>query len=278
MASALNRHYPEIQGELEDELEDEFEQHEHRSVQGPPGPASGEFEDELEDEFEDEFDAEDEEFLGGITRAIGSLLGSGADTEDEWEDEDEFDFEAEAEGEQEDEFDAEGFVNPVRRVYPDAELMAHLSTQAASARTDAEAEAFLGALVPLVARLVPRATQVVLRHAPSLLRSTSRIGRQLRRHPASRGYMLAIPVILQRTAQALADQEAAGRTVTPDLVITTLTQIATRVLREAPARTRAMRAVGVFDQRYRRRWQRRPAGRSPQQRRRRGAPPGRRRR
>src|SRR6478752_1303740 len=134
MASALNRSYPEIQGEFETEEEAELE-----------------FEEELEEEYEDE-----------------------------------------------------AFVNPVRRIYPDAELMAHLSTKAAQTPSEADAEAFLGALVPIAAKLIPRAAAILASNAPALIRRTSALGRRLRRSPATRKYVRAIPVILQRTAQSLA--------------------------------------------------------------------------
>src|SRR5260370_32340145 len=111
MASTANHRYPRIEGESEEEA---------------AASLAAEFEDE--DEFEDESEYEDEAFLGGIAKALGGLLG---ESEDEEEAEYEFEFEAEAEaevegeGEGEGEFEDEAFVNPVRRVYPDAALMAH---------------------------------------------------------------------------------------------------------------------------------------------------------
>ena len=143
MASALNRNYPAIQGELEDEFDSEFEDE-----------FESEFEDEDEAEYEDEaeFEAEDEDedflgAIGGIGKALGGLLGGG-----ESEVEFEFEVEAETEDEAEEEYEDEAFVNPVRRIYPDAELMAHISTRAAQTSSEAEAEAFLGALVPIASK------------------------------------------------------------------------------------------------------------------------------
>ncbi|MFC6159833.1 hypothetical protein [Kribbella jiaozuonensis] len=239
MASALNRSYPEIQGEFE--LEDEFEE---------------EVEVEAEDEQELEFEAEDEDedflgAIGGIGKALGGLLSGGGDGE--YEAEFEFEAEAETEDEAEEEYEDEDFVNPIRRIYPDAELMAHLSAKAAQTSSEAEAEAFLGALVPIASKLIPRAAGVLARNAPALIRGTSALGRRLRRNPATRKYVMAMPVILQRTAQSLADQAAAGRSVSPETAISTMTRIAGRMFRQAPERNRAMRAVSTFDRRYRRR-------------------------
>jgi len=258
MASALNRRYPEIQGEFE--LEDEFE---------------AEDEVETENDFESEFEAEDEDedFLGlagGIGKVLGGLLGGGGDGEQEYEFE--FEAEAETEDEAEEEYEDEAFVNPVRRIYPDAELMAHLSTKAAQAESESEAEAFLGALVPIVSKLVPRAAGVLARNAPALIRGTSALGRRLRRNPATRKYITALPVILQRTAQSLADQASSGRPVTSDTAISTMTRIAHEVLRTRPTRDRAVRAVTTFDRRYRRRGRAQYPGTTGGRRRRRPAP------
>jgi hypothetical protein len=256
MASTLNRNYPEIQGEFE--AEDEFET---------------EFEDEFEDEGEFEAEDEDEDFLGatgGIGRALDGLMRDG-DRESEVEFE--FESEAETEEEAEEEYEDEAFVNPVRRIYPDAELMAHLSARAAQTSSEAEAESYFAAMVPITSRLIPRAAGVLARHGPRLIRSNTALGRQLWRSPATRSFIRAMPVIMQRTAQSLADQAASGRPITADVAVSTLARIARRVLRTPRERDRAVRAVRTFDRRYHRRNRRRSPGAMAPRRRRRGAPP-----
>jgi hypothetical protein len=260
MSTAASRHYPAVQGEFESELDAALE-----AEAGFEGELEDEYEGELEDEYEAEFEDEledefeGEQFLGGLARVVGGLFGGSGDSEAGYEAgyeaEVEFDFEAEAESapEAESEDEAESFVNPVRRIYPDAELMAHLSTRAARAQDEAEAEAFIGAVVPIAARLVPRAARLVSRYAPTLIRGTARLTRQLRRNPATRRFVTAIPVILQRTAQSLADRAARGRPITPQVVIEVLTRVASRVLGAPARRTRAVRAVRTFDRRYHRR-------------------------
>src|SRR4051812_17680363 len=225
-------------GEGEEEWEDEDE-------------AEDEWEGELEDELEDE--DEDEAFLGalgGIARTVGGLLGEG---EDEDEAEFEFEFEVEAELESEGEDEDEAFVNPVQRIYRDAELMAHLASNAAAAEGEEEAEAFIGALIPMAASLIPRAASLVTRNAPALISSASRIVRRLRRDPSTRRLVKAMPVVLQRTAQSLADQAATGRPVTADSAVRTLARMTGRVLGTPHSCRQALGAVGVFDRRYRRR-------------------------
>jgi hypothetical protein len=242
MTSAVNHRYPAVQGEFESELEAEDELETEDEGEG-----------ELEDEFEDEL--EDEAFLGalgGIARTVGGLLGEGED-EDEAEFEFEFEVEAELESEVEGEDEDEAFVNPVQRIYRDAELMAHLASNAAAAEGEEEAEAFIGALIPMAARLIPRAASLVTRNAPALISSASRIVRRLRRDPSTRRLVKAMPVVLQRTAQSLADQAATGRPVTADSAVRTLARMTGRVLGTPHSCRQALGAVGVFDRRYRRR-------------------------
>jgi hypothetical protein len=241
MTSTANRRYPRIEGESEEEA---------------AASLAAEFEDE--DEFEDESEYEDEAFLGGIAKALGGLLG---ESEDEEEAEYEFEFEAEAEteAEMEGEFEDEAFVNPIRRIYPDAELMAHLSSQAARAEGEDEAEAFIGALIPLAARLIPRAAALIHRNAPTLIRGATRLAGQLRRQPRGRRLVTTLPVVLQRTAQSLSDQAAAGHAITPATALDTLGTIAQGVLSDPADCRRVMSAVGTFDRRYHRRHQGRPS-------------------
>jgi len=248
MTSTANHRYPRIEGEDEAARYPRIEG-EDEAVR------AAELEFEQEEEFEDESAYEDEAFLGGIAQALGGLLGEEEAASHELE----FEFEAEAgaaaedEGEGEDE--AEGFVNPIRRIYPDAELMAHLSARAAQAESEEEAEAFASALVPLAAQLIPRAASLIRGHAPTLIRGTVRLAGQLRRQPGARRLVRILPVVLQRSAQSLADQDAAGRPVTPAAVLGTLVTIAQRLLGDPADCRGALSAVGTFDRRYHRRHQ-----------------------
>jgi hypothetical protein len=101
---------------------------------------------------------------------------------------------------------------------------------------------------------VPRAGRLLARNAPALIRGATRIARRLRRTPAGRKLVAAVPVIMQRTVQSLADQAAAGRPVDGDAVVRTMSTMAGRVLRAPQSRNRAVRAVRTFDRRYHRRW------------------------
>ena len=106
---------------------------------------------------------------GALGRDVGATLGrhvSGwlpqREFEEEFELEGEYELEGESEFEGELELEGEYEINPQRRVYNEA-LMEHLGHAAAEAETEEEAEAFIGALVPVAARLVGRAAPAVMR-------------------------------------------------------------------------------------------------------------------
>jgi hypothetical protein len=140
-------------------------------------------------------------------------------------------------------------VNPVGPVLPEM-LMAHLGHAAAETRREDEAEAFVGALVPLATRLVPRAAPVLMRAAPQLIRGVSRLTRRLRRSPATRPLVRAVPAVVARTAQALARRAQRNLVVTPQRAVRTLARQADRVL-AAPARRRAaVAATARADRRF----------------------------
>jgi hypothetical protein len=210
----------------------------------------GETEGELELEGEGEF--EGEQFLSTIARGIGGLLGETeleGEGEFEGELESEFEGELEGEGEGEGELEFEGEteyeLNPVRRVYPDA-MMEHLGHAAAEAESEAAAEAFLGALLPIAARALPS----VMRAAPRLIPQIGRIARVLRRNPATRPLVRAIPTIVQRTANTLARQAARGRPITARGALRVLDRQTSRALRNPYQRRRILHRARVIDRRY----------------------------
>lgn len=224
-----------------------------------------EFEDELEAECEGECEAEwEDEFesagsaggalLGGAApsprlavaaaRSIlrpaaalvgptGQALGTGPLAEMEWE------------------FEDEALLNPARRAYPSA-AMAHLGHAAANARTPAEAEAFLGALVPLAAQLVPRIAPAVMRAAPALIRGVSGLGRTLLRSPITRPLLRAAPTIVRGTVANLARQVAQGRPLTAQGAVRTLARQTQRTLATPRRAAQAVQQARTLDRQYHR--------------------------
>jgi hypothetical protein len=201
-----------------------------------------EFEEELEGEYEgEEFD------LGSV---ISGLLGEG-EFEEELEDEEEGEYELEGEWEDEYEDEGERMANPLRRVYPDA-MMEHLGHAAAEAETEAEAEAFIGALVPLAAGLVRSAAPHVARATPHLVRGLSRVARSLRRSPATRPLVRALPTIASRTTRSLARSVAHGRPITPRRAVRALAGQTSAVLSSPRTRKQVVRHARALDRRYHR--------------------------
>lgn len=175
---------------------------------------------------------------GALGRDLGAAIGrnvSGWLPQREWE------FEGEGEWE----------VNPIRRVYPDA-LMEHLGHAAARAESEAEAEAFIGALVPLAARLVPRAASAVMRVAPNLIRGAAGAARALRANPATRPLVRTLPTVVRRTTANIARQAAQGRPVTPQQAVRTLARQTARVVGNPRQATQAFQRSRAMDRRFHR--------------------------
>jgi hypothetical protein len=246
---------------------------------------------EWEGEWESEFEAESEEFfrriaglarraasspalrqvalraargalsgMGGVGSALGGAIGgargaslgrnlgaaagryaSGRLPQREWE----------YEGEFEGEYEGEWEVNPIRRVYPQA-LMEHLGHAAAEAESEEEAEAFLGALVPLAARLIPRAASSVMRVAPSLIRGVAGAARTLRRNPATRPLVRTLPTVVRQTTASLARQASQGRPVTPQSAVRTLAQQTRRMVGSPQRAAQAYRRSRALDRNFHR--------------------------
>ncbi|MGO9558308.1 MAG: hypothetical protein ACLPQS_09705 [Acidimicrobiales bacterium] len=198
------------------------------STRWPTIEGEFEFEDEFELEDEDEFELEDE-------------------FEDELEDELELEFEDEGE------FESEYFVNPIRRVYPDAEgLMAHLGKAAAEAEYEDEAEAFLPLLMPLASSRIPRHAPAVMKAAPHVTRPLNTLVRKLRKTPQGRRLVRTVPTIVDKTARSLAAQSRRGRRITPSRARRTLARQADAVLCDPVARRAALRRSKRSDSRYHR--------------------------
>jgi hypothetical protein len=167
----------------------------------------------------------------------------------------EYEFEGEFEGELEAEYEFE--VNPIRRIYREAELealmeMEHLGHAASMVASEAEAEAFIGALVPIAARLIPRVAPAIMRAAPNLIRGATRVVRSLRRNPATRPLVRAVPAIVRRTTASLARQAAQGRPITARSASQTLAHQAARVLANPRQATNAVQRSCALDRRYHR--------------------------
>jgi len=141
-----------------------------------------------------------------------------------------------------------------------AMLMEHYGHAATLAESEAEAEAFLLPLLPLAAKFVlpklagfaaKKALPFVMKKVmPRLTRSTLQVGRELRRNPATRPLVRAMPTIAQRTVADIARQVERGRPVTPELATRYLARETQRVLGSPDRAVRAYRRSRALDRRY----------------------------
>jgi hypothetical protein len=151
--------------------------------------------------------------------------------------------------EMEAEWEAE--INPIRKVYPDA-LMEHLGHAAMEAESETEAEASIGALVPLAARMAPRATASILRAAPGLICGAAGLARTLRSSPATRPLVRVIPTIVRRTVADISRQVAHGRPVTAPAAVRTLARQTARILTSPRQAAQDLRRSRILDTQFHR--------------------------
>jgi len=149
------------------------------------------------------------------------------------------------EGEFEDEFQ----ISPIRRVYPDA-LMEHLAHAATEAESEEEAEAFIGALIPLAARLLPRVAPAIMRMTPGLVRGVAGITRTLRQNPTTRPLVRAVPTIVRRTVSSIDRQSRSGRPVTAQQAVRLLARQTAQTLGSPRQCAQALQRSRVLDRRY----------------------------
>ena len=236
----------ELEGEYEEEMEEEQL---FGTIARGLGAAlgAGEFEEEMEGELEGEM--EGEEFFRGVTRFLrraapvlarvarvaapivgtavagpaGGLIGRGiaqALREGEGELEEELEFEGE---------------QPTGRSRAVAEMMA---AGAARASSEAEAEAFIGAAsVQVLSARDRRALQELL---PHLVHGAAVLTRILRRRPATRPAVRAVPTIVQGTVTTLRRRIDAGQPVNRRIAGTAMARQTRRVLTSPQTTARAV--------------------------------------
>ena len=152
---------------------------------------------------------------------------------------------------QEWEGECEWEISPVRKIYVDA-MMEHLGHAAAETHSEAEADALAGAMVPLSARAVPQAAPSIMRASPGLVCGLAGVVRTLRRSPATRPLVRAVPAIVRTTATSIARQAARGAVVTPQTAVRTLARQTARVLGSPRLATLAFRRSQRLDRQFHR--------------------------
>ena len=172
-----------------------------------------EFEFEYESEYETNYEGEYEgdPFIGNLLRGLGSALMGEGEYEYESEYESEYEYEAVPMSEYE-------------------MIMESLAYNAAHSESEAEAEAFLGALVPLAARLLPSAARAITSVAPSLIQGVAKMGRTLYNNPNTRQLLQTIPTVLKGTVNTLANQVSQGKPLNKTTAVRALAANTAKVL------------------------------------------------
>lgn len=151
--------------------------------------------------------------------------------------------------EAESEWEMEGEISPVRKWYADA-MLEHLGHAAAAAESETEAEALVGAMIPLAVRAVPGSARVLARSAPGLICGALSAVRKLRQSPDTRPLVRLVPTIVRRTAATLAQQAAQGTPVKPQVAVRTLARQTARVLGNPQQAAQAFRRSQRLDSQF----------------------------
>jgi hypothetical protein len=138
-------------------------------------------------------------------------------------------FSAQAQGEMETEAGNEAMLTEV------------LAAQAAEAAHESEAEAAIGATLPITIRIMG-GRRALRRVTPVLATANGALARTLRRHggPAGGNLLRTIPAIQRRTVASLRAASRRGQPITPQLAVRTFAASARRALSNSPLVTRAI--------------------------------------
>jgi hypothetical protein len=147
------------------------------------------------------------------------------------------------------ESDGEYEINPIAKAYP-AAVMEHLGRAAAEAQDEAQAESFIGALVPLALSQARPSAPSVIAATPQLIQGAANVTRTLRRNPATRPLVRAMPTIVRSAAIDLARQAGAGRRPIPAVTARTLANHTARTLTSPQRCLRAYQRSQALDRRY----------------------------
>ena len=109
-------------------------------------------------------------------------------------------------------------------------LLSYLGGAAAAAETEGEAQALIGAAVPLAARVVPQAGRAWAKASPGLILNLARTTAALHRDPATRHLIALLPAAARQAAVDVGRSSQGGVRVPPPAVAHRLAAAGTRLL------------------------------------------------
>jgi hypothetical protein len=124
-------------------------------------------------------------------------------------------------------------------------LMEVLAAQAAEAESEEEADAFIGAILPIATSLIPKLAPVAAKVGqavlPHLVSGAKNLVGTLWKSPGTRQLSRTIPTIARGTAATIARQVAAGKPVTGQTAVRALAAQTAKVLQNPKTATAAVR-------------------------------------
>ncbi len=119
-------------------------------------------------------------------------------------------------------------------------LLEDLGYAAEAAQTEAEAEALVGAMVPLAAQLIPRVKPLMMVSSPAMVAGLGAATKLLHRNPKTRPLLRTMPTILHHTAAVLNRDRINGRRPTPKRAVKVLADQAAKVIASPDETRRAL--------------------------------------
>lgn len=133
---------------------------------------------------------------------------------------------------------------------PPQALMEYLGYAAATAETETEAIAFIGALPALTTKLYPQTQPLLKTTSPALQRGLTVATRSFHRHPSTRLLIQAIPTIFRHTLLNLHRQQQQGQSVTPGRAAKNLMNQSYTLLTDPQQTQQALQRANTTLQRY----------------------------
>jgi hypothetical protein len=147
------------------------------------------------------------------------------------------------------EFLTDDFLTDDDRNHVDA-LLESLGDAAAQAESESEAEALVGAMVPLAAEITPGVNTAMLRVAPNLLTVLATATRVLYPNRQTRPLLRTLPSVLHHTATDLQKQLRQGKPITARSAVQALANQTYRILKDPQRTQKALHHAHSVQQRY----------------------------
>jgi hypothetical protein len=160
------------------------------------------------------------------------------------------DFEAEKESTQRDFSEAKAAYESKYNAGDIAEMEA-LAEAIIASESEAEADAFLGAIASIASRVLPKAFSIGKKVLPGLIRGARMIVNKVGRSPEGRQIIRALPKLMRNTAADVLQKVADGKPISGDAVMRSLAGQAGRLIKNTSQREAILQEHGYWVHRMR---------------------------